>query len=85
MTKYTEGEPIVQARIEATFKGIKDFEKAFASFTDMNIRKEWETNMSDLKIVEENKETNEQVYYAVVKAPVPLMSDRDNIMRKVIK
>jgi len=49
------GDTIVNIRFEAVFEGVKDFDQAVKIFADINERKKWQTDFSDLRCVSEDE------------------------------
>ena len=74
----------ITVKYEATFEGVKNLLQAVKLFGRSTQRKEWDPQWSELKQLELDEEKSSELYRVVIKAPIPFVWDRDNIMRTYI-
>ncbi len=78
--KHTEGCDVILVKCFAKIPYNKDI--VFESIANLDIRKQWDSVFSDLRVVNHNGENGAEILYMVIKSPVFFVSDRDFIQQR---
>ena len=78
--KMVEGFPVILIKCIAKIPYNKDI--IFNAIADLNIRKQWDSVFSELKVVNHEGENGAEILYMIVKSPVLFISDREFVQQR---
>ena len=80
--KMVEGIPVILIKCITKIPYSKDI--VFEAIADLNIRKQWDSVFSELKVVNYEGENGAEILYMIIKSPVFIVSDRDFVQQRKI-
>ena len=80
--RMVEGIPVILIKCLARIPYSKDV--VFEAISNLDIRKQWDSVFSDLRVVNHEGENGAEILYMVVKSPVFLVSDREFVQQRKI-
>ena len=78
--RMVEGFPVILIKCIAKIPYNKDI--IFEAIADLNIRKQWDSVFSELKVVNHEGENGAEILYMIVKSPVIIVSDREFVQQR---
>ena len=78
--RMVEGIPVILIKCIAKIPYNKDI--VFEAIADLNIRKQWDSVFSELKVVNHEGENGAEILYMIVKSPVFIVSDREFVQQR---
>ena len=80
--KVVEGFQVILIKCLAKIPYNKDV--VFEAIANLNIRKQWDSVFSELRVVNYNGENGAEILYMVIKSPVFIVSDREFVQQRKI-
>ena len=78
--RMVEGIPVILIKCIAKIPFSKD--TIFEAIANLDIRKQWDSVFSELKVVNYEGENGAEILYMIIKSPVLLISDRDFVQQR---
>ena len=78
--RMVEGYPVILIKCKAKIPYSKDI--VFEAIANLNIRKQWDSVFSELRVVNYEGENGAEILYMVVKSPVIFVSDREFVQQR---
>ena len=80
--RFVEGVPVILIKSIAKLPYSKDV--VFEAISNLNIRKQWDSVFSELKVVNHEGENGAEILYMIIKSPVFVVDDRDFVQQRKI-
>ena len=80
--RMVEGIPVILIKCLAKIPFNKDI--VFEAIANLDIRKQWDSVFSELRVVNYEGENGAEILYMIIKSPVLLVSDRDFVQQRKV-
>jgi hypothetical protein len=80
--RLVEGIPVILIKAMAKLPYNKDV--VFEAIANLNIRKQWDSVFSELRVVNHEGENGAEILYMIIKSPVLLVKNRDFVQQRKI-
>lgn len=80
--RLVEGIPVILIKALANIPYGKDV--VFEAISNLNIRKQWDSVFSELKVVNHEGENGAEILYMIIKSPVFIVKNRDFVQQRKI-
>ena len=78
--RMVEGIPVILIKCIAKLPFNKDI--VFEAISNLNIRKQWDSVFSELKVVNNEGENGAEILYMIIKSPVFIITDREFVQQR---
>ena len=78
--RMVEGIPVILIKCIAKIPYNKDI--VFEAIANLNIRKQWDSVFSELKVINNEGENGAEILYMIIKSPVFIVSDREFVQQR---
>ena len=80
--RMVEGIPVILIKCIANLPFNKDI--VFEAIANLNIRKQWDSVFSELKVVNNEGENGSEILYMIIKSPVFIVDDREFVQQRKV-
>ena len=80
--RMVEGTPVILIKCLAKIEYSKDI--VFEAIANLEIRKQWDSVFSELRVVNYEGENGAEILYMIVKSPVLIVSDREFVQQRKV-